>query len=133
MKVSSAYHVIERISKKEENKMPTAGGILGGTIIEQLARFVGTTVTIYTTSGGQSGCGFTGVLVCVDPCFIKLITCIGPAPCCPLGSACTGGRLGCGGGGFGYGNFTGGPFINNVGSVVVIPLHAIAGYVHNAI
>jgi hypothetical protein len=115
--------------------MPLAEGIpaLGGTILEQLARFVGTTVTIYTTSGGQSGVGFTGVLVCVDPFFVKLITCIGPAPCCPLGSACTGGRLGFGGGGFGFGNFTGGPFINNVGSVVVIPVDRIAAYVHNAI
>jgi hypothetical protein len=115
--------------------MPTAGGIMGGNIIEQLARFIGTTVTIYTTSGGQSGFGFTGVLVCVDPCFIKLIACIGPAPCCALGSACTCGRIGGGfsGGGFGYGNVTGGPFINNVGSVVVIPTAAIAGYVHNAV
>lgn len=115
--------------------MPGAVGIMGGTLIEQLARFIGTTVTIYTTSGGQSGFGITGVLVCVDPCFIKIISCIGPAPCCPLGSACTCGRIngGLGGGGFGYGNVTGGPFINNVGSVVVIPIDRIAAYVHNAV
>ena len=112
--------------------MPLSGGI-GGTILEQLARFVGTTVTIYTTSGGQSGAGITGVLVCVDPCFIKLITCIGPAPCCPLGSTCTCGRLGGMGGGYGYGNVMGGPFINNVGSVAVIPVDRIAAYVHNAV
>ena len=110
------------------------GMMLGGNLLEQLARFIGTTVTIYTTSGGQSGAGITGVLVCVDPCFIKLITCIGPAPCCPLGSACTCGRLGVfAGGGFGYGNVTGGPCINNVGSVAVIPISAIAAYVHNAV
>ena len=115
--------------------MPLTEGVtaLGRTLIEQLARFVGTTVTIFTTSGGQSGVGFTGVLVFVDPCFIKLITCIGPAPCCPLGSACTGGRLGFGGGGLGFGNFTGGPFINDVGSVVVIPVDRIAAYVHHAV
>ncbi len=114
--------------------MPTAGGIMGGTLLEQLARFIGTTITIYPTTGGQAGVGITGILVCVDPCFIKLITCIGPAPCCPLGSACTCGRIGGGfGSGFGYGNVTGGPFINNVGSVTVIPLDRIAAYVHNAV
>lgn len=93
--------------------------------LAELARFIGTTVTIYTTSGGQSGFGVTGVLTYVNPCFIKLITCIGPAPCCCLGSACTGGRLG----GFGGG----GPFISNVGSVVEIPVDRIAAYVHNAV
>jgi hypothetical protein len=113
--------------------MPTAGGSIGGSLVEQLARFIGTTVTIYPTAGGQCGVGVTGVLVAVDPGFIKLITCIGPAPCCPLGSACTGGRLGFGGGGLGFGNFTGGPFVNNVGSVTVIPLDRIAAYVHNAV
>lgn len=120
--------------------MPLADGVtaLGRTILEQLARFVGTTVTIFTTSGGESGVGFTGVLVFVDPCFIKLITCIGPAPCCPLGSACTGGRLGFGDGGFGFGDrfadrFGCGCFINNVGSETVIPVDRIAAFVHNAV
>jgi hypothetical protein len=114
--------------------MPAAGGIAGGTLLEQLARFVGTTVTIFTTSGGLSGAGITGVLVCVDPCFIKLITCIGPAPCCPIGSACTGRMTGpgMGGGGIGYGGITPG-VVNNVGSVAVIPVDRIAAYVHNAV
>jgi hypothetical protein len=112
--------------------MPAAGGVMGGTLLEQLARFIGTTVTIYTTSGGLSGAGITGVLVCVDPCFIKLITCIGPGPCCPLGSACTGRLTGPGmGGAFGYGGF--GPFISNIGSTTVIPVDRIAAYVHNAV
>jgi len=133
MNISSAYHVIERIPEKEETKMPSAVGIPGETFLEQLARFVGTTVTIYTTSGGQSGVGITGILAFVDPCIVKLITCIGPAPCCPLGSECTGGRLGFGGGGFGFGNCTGGPFIGNVGSETVIPVDRIAAYVHHAV
>ncbi len=58
-------------------------GILG-----ELVKWAGTTVTIYTKSGGASGCGFTGVLILCNPCFVRLITCIGPAPCCSLGSSC---------------------------------------------
>lgn len=53
-----------------------------------LARHIGQTVTIFTTSGGQSGSGFTGVLVSVNPCFVRLITQIGSAPGCALGNCC---------------------------------------------
>lgn len=53
-----------------------------------LARHIGQTVTIFTTSGGQSGRGFTGVLVSVNPCFVRLITQIGSAPGCALGNCC---------------------------------------------
>ena len=41
---------------------------------EDLERFVGQTVTIFTTSGGLSGAGFTGVLAFVDCRTVKLIT-----------------------------------------------------------
>lgn len=92
-----------------------------GGLFEQLCRFRGTTVTIYTTSGGQSGVGFTGVLWDINPCTVTLITCIGPPPCCALGSACTCGRLG------GCGGFF------SVGSDTVIPIKSIAAFVHNAI
>jgi hypothetical protein len=105
-------------------------------LLEQMSRFIGTTVTIYTTSGGESGCGVTGVLTMIGPCFVRLITCIGPAPCCSLGSSCNsplcpcyyGGRR-MAGGGYGYGN----GFINNVGSVADIPIDRIAAFVHNAV
>ncbi len=103
---------------------------------EDMARWIGTTVTIYTTSGGASGCGFTGVLTTVDPCFVRLITCLGPGPCCSLGSACqtpgcptfTGGRDG---NRFGNRGFSG--CITNVGSTVVIPMDRIAAFVHCSI
>ena len=77
-----------------------------------MARFVGKTVTIFTASGGISGAGFTGVLACVDERVVKLITRIGAAPACPVGSTCTG-NFGWGGGlGFdnswGWGGFGGG-------------------------
>lgn len=118
--------------------MPFADGIgpgtgLEGSFLAELARFIGTTVTIYMTSGGQSGFGVTGVLTNVNPSFIKLITCIGPAPCCCLGSACTGGRIGPRGGFGAGGGFASAPFLNNVGSVVDIPVDKIAAYVHNAV
>ena len=46
-------------------------------LVESLMRYVGQTVTIFTTSGGLSGSGFTGVLAGVCGCTVKLITDIG--------------------------------------------------------
>ncbi len=63
-----------------------------------LASYIGQTVTIFTSSGGQSGSGFTGVLLAVNPVFVRLITRIGPPPGCSLGNACTGFNPGYGGG-----------------------------------
>jgi hypothetical protein len=58
-------------------------------LLRQLSRFIGETVTIFTTSGGESGRGFTGVLIGIsrDP-IVTLLTDIGPAPACALGSCC---------------------------------------------
>ena len=56
--------------------------------VEHLSKFIGETVTIYTTSGGQSGQGVTGVILAVNDTYVRLITSIGPAPACVLGSAC---------------------------------------------
>ncbi|MCL2397951.1 MAG: hypothetical protein FWC93_07805 [Defluviitaleaceae bacterium] len=72
-----------------------------------MARFVGKTVTVFTTSGGISGGGFTGVLACVDNRVVRLITRIGAPPACPLGSTCTGWGNNWGGG-CGWGNNWGG-------------------------
>jgi len=57
---------------------------------ESLCRHIGQTVTIFTTSGGLSGGGFTGVLAHVGHGCIKLITSIGAAPACAIGSECGG-------------------------------------------
>jgi hypothetical protein len=111
------------------------GFVVNRALLRELEKWSGTTVTIYTTSGGASGCGFTGVLTVVNCFLIRLITCIGPGPCCCLGSSCRtpgcpthfGGRrlnrgfeqdLGC---------------ITNVGSTVDIPIENIVAFVHNSI
>lgn len=99
-----------------------------------LRRYIGQTVTIFTTSGGLSGSGFTGVLVSVDDCFVRLITRIGAAPDCAVGSDC-GYPDKCG---YGYGPYTYGygkdGYCGNIlGSITDIPIASIASFVHNAI
>ena len=66
------------------------GVFAGGNFAALLADYIGETVTIFTTSGGQSGSGFTGVILNVNNVFVRLITRIGPPPGCSLGNACTG-------------------------------------------
>jgi hypothetical protein len=84
-------------------------------LIESLLRHIGQSVTIFTTSGGLSGSGFTGTLVSIGNGTVRLITDIGGPPACPVGSDCTGplgGGYGSGGGfgGFGSGFGNGGGF-----------------------
>lgn len=119
-----------------------------------LASYVGETVTIFTSSGGQSGSGFTGVILAVNPVFIRLLSRIGPPPGCSLGNACTGFNQGGYGAGTGYGTGCGsgyGPIgpagqvgaanaggwsnlpVYTVGSVVDIPIAAIVSFVHSAV
>ena len=102
-----------------------AGNVFGESNFDLLQDSIGETVTIFTTSGGQSGSGFTGVVLSVSPCFVRLITHIGPAPGCALGSCC--GVPG------GYGGGYGGGYVNTVGSVTDIPLDRIAAVVRNAV
>ncbi len=109
-------------------------------LLEILVRYVGQTVTIFTASGGLSGSGFTGVLLCADLNTIHLLTDMGEFPACPVGSCCTGGIVGqCGCGTAPFANACGGGFANNVpirnplGSVCIIPTRAIVSFTHNAI
>jgi len=124
-----------------------------GNFVSHLANYVGETVTIFTTSGGPSGFGFTGVLILVNNFFVRIITQIGPAPGCALGNCCFGVPQGVGGvhGGTGGDVFDGdeccggvgkggvgatGRFnckVNTVGSVTDIPIDRIAAFVHNAV
>lgn len=94
-------------------------------LLESLVRYIGQTVTIFTTSGGLSGDGFTGVLASVNENYVKLITNIGAAPSCPLGSNCSGYNR--------YGNSCGNGYGNFLGSVTEIPICKIASFTHNAI
>lgn len=114
-------------------------------LIRELRRFIGQTVTIFTTSGGESGRGFTGVLIAVtsDP-FVRLVSQFGPAPGCALGSCCDKkhGRKNCGKNNFEddeddedeeqNNNFECG-IVRNVGAVVDIPINRIAAFVHNTL
>ena len=102
------------------------------TLIENMLNFCGQTVTIFTTSGGISGAGFTGVLVGVSCDTIKLIVTLGPAPDCSCGSAC-GCACACG-------PFLGRQSANNcgfnpcfVGAIAEIPVDKVVSFVHNAI
>jgi hypothetical protein len=118
---------------------PGDGNVVSDSLIDQIAGYIGTTVTIYTASGGESGSGFTGVLSMITPFFVRLITCVGPAPCCPLGSRRspaypflyaerrrTGGR-------YGYTRGNRSVSFSNVGSITDIPLDKIVAFVHNAV
>lgn len=146
------------------NKRIDGGGtVCTGNFASLLANYIGETVTIFTSSGGQSGSGFTGVVLAVNPVFVRLITKVGPPPGCALGNSCTGFNVGCGygygsgygsgyGGGCssGYGYGSGGIFsgsvsgassaggwdskpVYTVGSVTDIPISAIVSFVHNAV
>ena len=100
---------------------------------EDLCRYIGWTVTVFTESGGVSGCGFTGVLISIDCNCIRLLTSMGLPPACPVGSACCGeGDFGKWGSGFGFGNgFWGsgnGTWGNPFGSLCVIPTSSIVSY-----
>ena len=64
---------------------------MGEFLVESMSRYLGQTVTIFTTSGGLSGNGFTGVLAGICNGCVRLITDIGAPPACPIGSACCGG------------------------------------------
>ena len=101
------------------------GSSFTGNFYDLLSNYIGETVTIFTTSGGDSGSGFTGVILSVNPCFVRLVTHIGPAPGCALGNACNGY------GGYGAGNGYGG--VRTVGSVTDIPLDRIVAVVSNAV
>lgn len=110
-----------------------------------LGRLIGQTVTIFTTSGGASGCGFTGIVLACNECFIKLLTCPGGAPTYPIqgpSAACCGqgyntcGGKGCGGYGYGSGygyGYSGFGGYNFLGSVTLIPVDKIASFVQNAV
>ncbi len=96
--------------------------------------YIGETVTIFCACGGESGAGFTGVVLYANECFVRLVTRIGPPPGCALGNACNR-NFRWGSNGYSGGNRGGGNSgcINTVGSVVDIPIDRISAFVHNAV
>jgi hypothetical protein len=53
-------------------------------LARHISEFIGKTVTIFTTSGGISGSGFTGVVLSVNSNFVRLITEQGSGPSSPF-------------------------------------------------
>ena len=49
----------------------------GSFLLESLCNNIGKTVTIFTTSGGLSGSGFTGVLLSADREVVRLLCDVG--------------------------------------------------------
>ena len=98
-------------------------------LCESMMRHIGQTVTIFTTSGGLSGSGFTGVLLSCDCNCVRLLADIGAPPACPVGSACTNEMTPMGMADNEQGFFWGNP----LGAVCVIPLCAVAVFTHSAI
>lgn len=125
-------------------------GSVGGNFSALLSKYIGETVTIFTSSGGDSGSGFTGVILSVNNVFVRLISRIGPPPGCSLGNACTDFNVGSGcwgagkGGNYGpympasvngaamAGGWNGYP-VSTVGSITDIPISSIVSFVHNAV
>jgi len=135
-----AFYVVEGEEYMSEGFNNNFGGLsINGDIVNALCKRIGETVTIFTKSGGMSGCGFTGVLLAVNECYVKLLSQIGPAPGCALGNACSGtpyaNGVGCMGNmGDNMDNgFSHGYPIRSVGSVTDIPVDSIAAFVHNAV
>lgn len=110
-------------------------------LIRDLVRHIGETVTIFTTSGGESGRGFTGVLVGLDPQFVRLVAVIGPAPACALGSCCdVSSRKHCDFEDEDSDDFQSNSRprfdcnrIRNTGAIVDIPVNRIVAFVHNTL
>ncbi|MCL1862917.1 MAG: hypothetical protein FWF78_05075 [Defluviitaleaceae bacterium] len=55
-------------------------------LVDSMIRHIGQTVTIFTTSGGLSGNGFSGVLLSADCDCVRLLADIGAPPACVGGS-----------------------------------------------
>lgn len=102
--------------------------------LDELIRNIGQTVTIFTTSGGESGSGFTGVLTMANNSFVRLVVQLGPGPGCALGNCCDkdfprGETEGTQLGERGRAVCT----TDRLGTIVDIPLTRIAAFVHNSV
>lgn len=91
---------------------------------QHIKKYIGETVTVFTASGGATGCGFTGFLIDVNCCFIRIISKQGSEPACPLGSSCC-----CDHDGMEKGK----SYYCTVGAVSDIPIDKIVAFTHNAV
>lgn len=99
----------------------------------------GRIITVFTESGGCTGCGFTGLLVEVNCKFIKLITELPSAPSHPFGfdngCCCRNGGFGNNFDNFGVGSRRGHDRCcrDRFGTAIVIPVCKIVSIVFNEI
>lgn len=85
--------------------------------IQSLIKYIGQTITIYTVSGGESGSGFTGVLLDVKKDYIKILSKLASAPeIYADNSSSMVDEAGV-----------------SLGTITDIPLNKIAAFVHNTI
>ncbi|MFL0266660.1 hypothetical protein [Candidatus Clostridium radicumherbarum] len=84
---------------------------------ESLIKFIGQTITIFTTSGGISGHGFTGVLLQVSTDQIKLLIKMQSAPQITFED--------------GFSDEEGDEA--SLGSAANIPINKIAAFIHNIV
>lgn len=125
--------------KKKKGRKRNGGGFGPASLFELFNRYLGETVTIYTESGGESGLGFTGVLLELNKDYIRLLTQVGPVPACSLGSCCT--FIKDDNGEFNSCNnaedntiIDSSCIVNNtLGSITNIPICKIVAFVHNAV
>lgn len=103
--------------------------------IRHICRYIGQTVIVFTTSGGVSGSGFTGVLLSVGCDTLRIDSRQGFAPACPLGTSFSGNSNNCDcyGNDNNYDNRENHHNNRSVGSVCDIPIDSIAAFCHNAI
>jgi len=104
-------------------------------LAQHLSEFIGKTVTIFTTSGGVSGCGFTGCILSVNSCFVRLLTELGSAPPSPVTDTGCESETRAKGlfdnlGGYGVGNSKNSP---KLGTICDIPIDKIAAFCHNSV
>lgn len=126
------------MSRHHARSSGSKSGIRNASFLEYMSEFIGDTVTIFTTSGGASGFGFTGVILSVNSDYVRLMIEPGLAPVSPLAdnvlaelessgrTSSTTGRIG------NIGRIHEGSSINPVGSVVDIPVDRITAFTHHA-
>jgi len=104
-------------------------------LAKHMYEFIGDTVTIFTTSGGASGNGFTGVLMSVNNNFVRLMTEQGSAPSDPINRNHDGHGPAFGFEGVNSGTIPGSKrdHCNRLGSICDIPIENIAVFCHNAV
>jgi len=103
-------------------------------ILDDLLKYTGQIVTIFTMSGGASGAGFTGILAGVSNNLVKLIIDIAPAHIYPnkINNICRQcknfNNFFCA-----NNNFYKNHYFSYISSIAEIPISKIISFTHNAL